>query len=145
MPTLADVTFRLIGDAVDPLVVTEALKLQPSRSARKGERRQGQQGRVYTSLTNYWHLDSRLGRENGLEEHIVSLLEILKPQAAALKKLVDRGYRAEFFSSFFVEQPEDRIHLGADTLAQAGELGIALIVDIYTASAAHQTELTDGE
>ena len=129
---------RVRGPALDPLVVTQALRIPPDRSHRRGEPRLSlskshrvlDRGNSYPS--GHWSFSSK-GRVSSKQvgTHVRWLLELLQPRAEAVRQLADT-YRVDIFC--FAMAPDPPAVAGGLRERAAG-LGLVIEVDYYETSA----------
>lgn len=123
-------SFRIVHPDLDPSHVTSLLAIHPSLSHKRGEVRAGLRA-PKPWRTGVWSLESSLGQDSRLSQHLISMLDILEPKAAAIKQLVSDGHRAEFFCGYFAAQESSGIDLEPEVLRRLGELGVGLTVCFY--------------
>lgn len=122
-------TMRIVGEAVDPDAITARLGLAPTRAHHKGEPISPRVRRPRPF--GVWLLDSPLGRDRPLEEHLDVLLGLLEPRAEALRSLAAEGCPADLFSGHFMQRYNTGIELSPGVLGRVAALGLALDIDIY--------------
>jgi hypothetical protein len=125
------VTFRFVGDNVDPQEITSLMRMQPSAAHAKGDRVAKHPDRVYP--TGFWGLESSIPPDRSLEEHLKRMLSVLEPQASAIRSLERSGLPARFFCGFFIAETDSGayIEIGPDTLEGIAELRSRLELHIY--------------
>jgi len=69
------VTFRFVGDNVNPDIITAKLGLQPSLAHAKGQVVEKHPEHIYPS--GFWELRSSISANRPLEEHLEKLLDRL--------------------------------------------------------------------
>ncbi len=126
-----EVTFRFVGDSVNPKVITSKIGIQPSKTRVKGDVVEKHPDRTHP--TGFWGLDSSISPNCPLEEHLRHLLDILDPQASAIKEFSKVGLCPSFFCGFFTAKAEfgTLVKLEADTLKRVADIGAALELHIY--------------
>jgi hypothetical protein len=118
--------FSFIGD-FEPADITTEVRLQPSRSWRKGEiNPQTQRERNHSR----WCVDSRLRETEPLEKHLADVLEQLRPRAeviAPLRSRLDGGL--QFVGCFYTDYPG----FGLDDVAvtELGKMKLGFDCDFY--------------
>jgi hypothetical protein len=129
-------TFRVIGDTLDPLLVTLALRMPPDDTHRSGEPRlkRTRKGLV-TEYAPYrfgmWLMSSEHWVNSPrLHVHLQWLLDQLEPHAEALVALRADGAKTDFFcySSGTVTEPPS---LPRTVRERAAVLGITIEIDHY--------------
>lgn len=91
-----NVTFRFVGDLVDPEMITARLEIVPTDAHHKGDIIEKHPERKYP--TGLWSLESQLGSDLPLDQHLRHLLSILEPKASTLAKLKAADFSPEFFA-----------------------------------------------
>jgi len=131
------VSFRIGGDMLDPIEITNILGIPADRSHRKGDANTSisKKGKIihYSSFgTGLWALETKEDETAVLECHIKSLLAILYPLKDKLKEINQKGYKMDIFCGVFTyDAPQPGFDLSSETLLQLGELNIALGMCIY--------------
>jgi hypothetical protein len=93
-------TLHVVGDQLDPRIVTELLGLEPTFSVRKGEAfRRGRSGREYTGRTGVWNLSTQQTVQSSrLQDHLYELASLLTKEPGRLDGLRNlvllNGHRA---------------------------------------------------
>lgn len=102
--TKAYASLRILGDALDPMVVTAALRLPPDIAHRKGEHRfhRTRGGKVVESGIPWWigHWSMSSEKYVGsprLEVHVAWILAEVEPKSAVLRDLLDQGFIVDIF------------------------------------------------
>lgn len=132
MPGFA-VSFRIIGAEVDPEEVSDLLGLQPSVSHRLGDPHYGKQGRRYADYNEgLWALNSPLGEDRPLGEHLQYLELKLKERELALREFRSKGYRLDCFIGIFEIGDGDEVFLSASELKVLVDLGLDVCFDLFT-------------
>jgi hypothetical protein len=130
-------SFRLIGERLDPEVVTQEIGLTPSRVHRKDEARPRRPGRPPLApwRGGIWILESTdadEADERSIEDHVTHLLDRLEPRAEAIRRLcAAQDLRADFYCGYFMHQSNSGFAFGAATLARIATLDATLGFDIY--------------
>jgi len=132
------VSFRIIGDELDPAEVTGLLHIIADTSHRKGDMNTSvtKNGKEIVSAPfdrGVWAICSKEDECATLNSHIDSLLTVLWPKKECLSKLYERGYTMDFFVGFFAHgchQPG--FELDAGTMRKTGELNIRFGMCFYT-------------
>lgn len=125
------VTFRFVGDHVDPQKITSSMQMQPSAAHAKGDRVAKHPDRVYP--TGFWGLESSLPLDRSLEEHLKHMLSVLEPRASTIRSLEKSGLSASLFCGFFTAKTDSGtvVELGPDTLGRIADLRSAVELHIY--------------
>ena len=92
-------TFRLVGERLEPEVITRATGLSPDRVVRKGDPVLSRGEVVSLRRVGVWWIDSARGLPrtgNHLEDHVRWLLDLLEPVGDVLRRLsVEHGLSAD--------------------------------------------------
>jgi hypothetical protein len=123
------VTFRFVGDHVDPKVITSTIELQPSLAHVKGEIPEKHPEHRYP--TGFWGIDSSIPSNHALEEHLEILLDILEPKALVIKELADAGLVPDFFCGCFTSRATTSFKINAETLRRIANIGASLEYHLY--------------
>jgi hypothetical protein len=124
------VTFRFVGDNVNPEVITSTIGLQPSDAHAKGEIVEKQPEQIYP--TGFWGLKSSIPPDRTLEEHLENLLDILEPKASLIKKLRDIGLVPNFYCGCFIAGAATSFSLKADIFQRIANIGASLEYHLYS-------------
>lgn len=126
------VTLRLMGADLEPQEVTLALGLEASSSHRRGDVRKNRAGREYSAYTEgLWELHSTLEATASLDQHLRSLLGLLRGRHEVIRKLRDEGLRADLLIGIFGSDSNVGFGVSPESLAEIAELGLALEFDVY--------------
>lgn len=90
-------TVRLQGDELDPAHVTDALLIEPSFAAAKGELRPPGRSSKAPSVrqpTGVWLFTTADLASTSLERHLLAALDRIEPRAVELKELIDANHLA---------------------------------------------------
>lgn len=118
------VSFRIFGKELDPIVVTDILKLTPQKIYSKGH---------YITNTNtiheesMWILSSSLENHAPFIEHIAHILYVLEPKQESILWLSKR-YTVDFYCTLFAQ---NGFHLSRNVIQRIVNLGADLQVTIY--------------
>lgn len=123
------VTFRFVGDSVNPEMITLKTGIQPSAAHVRGEVVQQHAERFYP--TGFWGLDSSISPACPLEEHLEQLLSVLEQRVSAIRELTDTGIVPTFYCGCFVAGTTASFNLKADILRRIAEIGASLEYHIY--------------
>jgi hypothetical protein len=123
---------RVMKSDLDPDEVSKYLDLSPDHAHQRGDPHLGREGRRYADFTEgLWELRSA-GGESSLLSEVRSLLDRLKGREAALRQLLELGYRLDIFVGIFgSEEAPLGFSIPADLSAALGDLGLDLELDIY--------------
>lgn len=129
MAEYVHVTFRVLGDDLDPTTVTEALGLLPNNQHIKGATLAGKAERK--ALTGFWGLDSLLADDVPLEAHLTALVDRLTPYRNVIRELAAHGFATELYCTYIADQSHATVDLSADLLAGIGYIGVRLLIAAY--------------
>jgi hypothetical protein len=132
-------SFRLLGDRLDPVFVTERLGLHPTRAMSKSEEiPAGKSGEAHRRRTGVWLLESEATvTSTSLERHVVWLLEQVEPSRDALATVrAALDLRADFFCYWVSKSGDGGPEISPTTLRRIAELDAPLGIDFYDDSAA---------
>jgi len=123
-------TFRVVGDSLDPEVITACMALKPTTAHVKGESVPKHPDRKYP--IGYWGLDSALESRRPLDDHLKHLLDIIESRQATLEEIKQRGWSVSFYCAYFAQTAFDNtVHLEPQTLGRVATLGVRLELHIY--------------
>lgn len=136
-PDRKHVSFRLMGDRLDPDAITRATGLTLYESHRKGEPRPST--RVGTQPppwpSGLWTLDSEshmARRGNHLEDHLSLVLDQLEPHTETILRLSEeQGLGSDFWCGYFMGRAKSGFDVSAKSIARIAALGADLSFDIY--------------
>ena len=118
--------FTLVGD-FDPANISARLGLEPTCAWKKGEINERTQRERNHSR---WCLDSRLEKTKALEDHVVDVLDQLRPIASAVEEIraeIDGGI--QLVAYFYTDYPG--FSLDDSVLLQLGKLKLGVDCDFY--------------
>ncbi len=124
-----DVTFRFVGDNVDPQHITDVIGLEPSSTTVKGATVEKHPERLYP--TNYWGIDSSAPPNEPLAAHFRQLLDLLQQHVDAVDDLKKDGYEPNFFCGLFHTGVSGYIMLDPEILQRVARLGASIDVHVY--------------
>lgn len=125
---------RISGESLDPLLVTQALRLPPDHTRRRGEprlrrRRDGSVRERAPYQRGMWSMSSAAwvtGVAGGqLDAHLRWLLDQLEPRGGELQRLQEAGARAELLC-YRESGPEEQA-LPAETLGRCATLALPVV------------------
>ena len=120
-------SLRIFGEALQPDEVGAALGIEASYVHLKGQRH-GRNGPAWRESA--WLLQSPLGKEHGLDEHIKWLLERIEDKVDVVRKLCGE-YRIDVFCGFSSGCGQGGFTLDSKTLERIAKLGVSLALDLY--------------
>ncbi len=123
-----EVTFRFVGDNVDPQHITDVIDLEPSSITVKGAAMERHPERRHP--TNYWGIDSNAPSNEPLSAHLRHILDLLESHVGAIRQLKSEGYEPNFFCGLFHTRESGYIVLDPETLQRVARLGAS--IDIHT-------------
>ena len=143
--TRAYASFRIYGEHLDPLEVTKALLLPYTRAHRNGEPHLGRlrhngEVQVFTPFNHgHWSMSSKKWvKSPKLETHLCWLLNQLEPRAREIQKLLDAGYKSDFFC-FSEGRSAAPPSISNHTKERSEALGINIEIDHYDSSEYEQS------
>jgi hypothetical protein len=127
----ARVSFRVLGDAVQPAQLTRRLGVPPTLTATKGQPDPRRPERL--ARRTAWVLDSPLPPDRPLADHIEALAGALEPRRAVLRRLA-RNWSAyvSFLCSLSSDATNYNLSLPADLLRRIDDLGAGLDLSFWT-------------
>lgn len=131
------VSFRVMGDLLDPADVTRLLGIDPSREHKKGDEnlvvtKKGKTMRFASYKSGLWALESSQDKYSDLEDHLQGFLQLLEPKVIELLKLKYLGFELDFYVSYvFANADQPGICINSDVMKRIGDLGINLGIDLY--------------
>ena len=137
MYTEAHAAVRFMGDSLDPLDVTRALRMPSDHEHRNGEprvvrRRSDGTIREYAPYRQgMWSLSSETWvSSQDLNIHIKWLLEQLEPRMSEVQRLMETGIEADIYcySAGRTDQPPD---IPPDTASRCAALSISIDIAHY--------------
>ena len=131
------VSFRIIGDTLEPSKLTKLLGLYPQIAHKKGEPNTGKSksGKIVNYApfnTGLWCIDSKLDECSTLQEHLINLIECIEPKKDILAELKNEGFKMDFYCGYFFSAPSQAgISLTNCVLKRITELGIDFGIALY--------------
>jgi Domain of unknown function (DUF4279) len=111
------VTFRFVGDAIEPSDVSAKLGLPPTFAHAKGDREPKRVDEVFP--TGVWGLRSPLDETADLEAHLSWLLDALDAKRDVLGNIkAATGCRLDFYCSYFCADASCGFDLSPHTLSR---------------------------
>ena len=124
------VTFRFLGEALNPEAITARMTLSPTAAHARGESVPKHPERKYA--TGYWGLDSTLAPSCLLDEHLQHLLARLASRREAIEEIEHSGCSMSFYCAYFMQTlTNNAIQLDPQTLGGIAALGARLELHIY--------------
>lgn len=124
------VSVRVMGDMLDPIEVSRALGVEPSFTARKGDRRKVGDREVL-QCTGVWYIQF-MGNpaEWTLDEAIGALLDRL-PQALSVWDQLALRYRLDLFCGLQMATWNRGVSLRPSVLRRVSDRHLELVLDLY--------------
>ena len=121
--------FMVVDLDCDPDLITKKLKIAPTETWKVGDIRA--KGTILRFNNNGWLIESMLGKQHSINEHVGELFRMLKPGWKALKKISSK-YHLELaltVTSYDATGPE----LGFDSgvIKKLAEINSRVDVDLY--------------
>ncbi|MBD9393127.1 DUF4279 domain-containing protein [Acidovorax sp. ACV01] len=113
-----DASLRIVGVGAHHDAISLRTGLLPARSIRKGERRVGQ--RLWTQ--DVWLLDSPLGGDASLDEHLEWLWNAIAPHRDYFREIISQSPSADIVLGCFSESPYPYLTVKNDPLHLLMEL-----------------------
>lgn len=88
-------------------------------------------------------LESTLPETSSLEEQIASVTKFLEQSRDGLSSIQDRVLGVDMFCLFSTNDGQGSIELSASLLRRLGNLGVDLVIDVYSDSS--ENEATSGD
>ena len=138
--TRAYATVRFMGQSLDPLSVTMALRLPPDHMHRNGEPRlvRTKRGKVEERSPyrgGQWSMSSESWVQSPrLEVHLEWLLKQLEPKAEAVAQLISQGVEVDFFCYSLGTTPS-LPSVPRSIRSRIERLGVKLDIDHYCVTA----------
>ncbi len=111
----------------DPASISGQIGLNPTSSWKKGDR--NEKTHLERKFSR-WSLDSRLDKLASLEEHIVDVLEQLKPKADQVRQVLkDNEGGMQLVGWFYKDYPG--MHFEKELVASLAELELSVDFDFY--------------
>jgi hypothetical protein len=126
-PTISEsrVAFRVVGDFLDPDIVTASLGVTPTHAHRKGQLMSHHSERCYH--TGVWLLESTLLETEPVDEQLHQIMGMLSSRANSIQQLIAEGLKAEFYCSYFFNREQGGVlELSPETLAELASMRIPL-------------------
>ncbi|HZM85003.1 MAG TPA: DUF4279 domain-containing protein [Blastocatellia bacterium] len=118
--------FAVVGSGMYA-IVSERLGLGPSRAWNEGDPKPS--GGTYSFMR--WCLETDIGHNRPVQEHLEVLLPILEDHAEAIRSLAPQ-YEAVIQCVGYFGEPSPGFHLDAPTIARIAALGLAVDFDLYS-------------
>jgi hypothetical protein len=132
-------SLRIFGETLQPHEIAEELGLEATHSHLKGERHS--RGRAVWR-ESAWLLQSPLGKESDLAEHLRWLVDCLEPKLDVIKKLSGE-YRVDLFCGFSSGCGQGGFTLDGSMLERIAGLGVPLALDLYPPIRSEDSEVVD--
>lgn len=139
-------SFRVMGHELDPEGVSNALRLQPTVSHRRGDPHVGKSGRRYgTFREGLWMLTSKANPEADLQTHLADLFQQLSGRESVLRQFRDNSLRTDLFVGVFGITDSCGFSLSPEQARAIAEFGLTIGFDLYPASEEATTSTTNVE
>lgn len=122
------VFFGVFGFGQDPQIVTDVLRIEPSKAWTKGEPMPG--GTRGARTHSRWVLESPLERSATVEEQLSALLPLLEARADEVAE-VRRRFEAGLMCACYFYETNPGYHLDTALLQRIAGLGLDLDFDLY--------------
>lgn len=131
------VSFRIMGNNLEPSKITLLLGIEPDIAHKKGESRTGESksGKIINYApfnSGLWSIKSKLDKNNRIQNHIVSILERIEPKKEVLLKLTNEGFKMDLYCGYFFSTKDQAgVSLNNEILKRIAELGIDFGISLY--------------
>ncbi|MBA3711795.1 MAG: DUF4279 domain-containing protein [Pyrinomonadaceae bacterium] len=123
-------TLRIHSQKIGIDEITDALKLQPSKTLMMGSKVDPNHPKSYVRPSNLWSLDSGLRPSRPLEEHIAKLVEVIEEKITVLMSM-RKSCDMDIFCGFSSMHGQGSFALSHELLKRLTVLPIKIIVDLY--------------
>ncbi|WP_395683495.1 DUF4279 domain-containing protein [Dokdonella sp.] len=125
-------TLRIAGDELRPDLITEALGHEPTLAQTKGETLVGKKtGILRIAKFGMWRLAASEREPADLDSQVAEILSKLTSDLAVWRS-ISSAYSIDLFCGLFMDQSNEGLGLSPSTLADLGNRGIELGLDIYS-------------
>jgi len=132
------VSLRICDNDLDPLEITEMLRVEPDAFHKKGDpnmqiSKKGKQMEFSPYNSGLWSINSKEMDSATIGVHIKALLLILEPLKNELSILHNRGYKMDLFCGLFAQGcSQPGLELDASLLRRVGELNLRVGMCFYS-------------
>lgn len=122
--------FSIYPDDTNPEILTELIGLKPSSTHVKGDPLVKDNPKSYKHKENLWEIKSYLDSSSNLEDHVINVLEQLRP----FKKIIieaTKGMYKELAVTIFFSGKRPPLHLGKHILKELAEYEAEVDLDVY--------------
>ena len=136
-------SFSIFSGTLTHEEISAAIQVKPTRTHSKGQPRgfRNKDGSISQSIVwtdSAWHLESPLGDDRNLAEHIKWLLDAIEPKLDIVRTLSAEGNRVRLFCGVASASGQGGFTLDSDTLLRISRLGISLSLDLYPPGASEE-------
>lgn len=128
-----EVTFRFVGDNIEPEMITSKLGIPPSKAHIKNDIVKKHPERTYP--TGYWGINSSKPTSSHLGEQLTELLDILESHSKEIKDLIITGLSASFYCGIFISEGDNLndtlIEFDTRMLQRIANMSVPLEIHIY--------------
>jgi hypothetical protein len=125
------VSFRLLGDDLDPEAVTASLGIVPTSSHAKDSPNPSRNSPNLRHRTGVWLLESALPRTVTIGQHLEFLVDQLERKADSISALGEQGYRVEFVCALFIGAGQEGTIINARLVEAIASFGASLSLSVY--------------
>ena len=123
------VDFRVVGEDLDPEVISRKLNIAPDSLGRKGEF--VGRNKSVPARSGFWIISSKRDVESDvLEEHFWFLLKRLERSSDFFRSLSE-NYMVDFFTFLYIDESNPDISLSREAISAVAKLGASIDFDIY--------------
>ena len=122
--------FSIYPDETDPEKLTELIGIKPSSTHLKGNPLVKDNPKSYRHKENLWEIKSQLDPSSHLKDHVINVLEQLRP----FKKIiieVTKGMYKELAVTIFFSGQRPPLHLNKHILNELAEYEAEIDIDAY--------------
>ena len=126
------VSFRIMGQDLDPAEITKLLHMPPDQAHRCGDPHISEAGRRYADYTEgLWALDSLVDETHAIDAHLEALVAKLWQHRDLLQEFRKRGYKMDILVGIFGIDDNLGCVLKYALLRRVMRLGVDLDLDLY--------------
>lgn len=124
----AAATLRIFSETLEVEQITALVGLKPTRFYLKGDPLSARSSQL--RRTNAWLLMSGVAEDQGVDVHLVCLLDLIEPKADMLRSLCPMC-KVDLFCGFSSTHGQGGTVLDKDLLGRLSALGLDLKIDLY--------------
>jgi hypothetical protein len=124
-------TLRVMGDSLQPELITQVLGCEPTSAQRKGDDLTGKSGASRVARFGMWRLEAAAREPADLNEQVSEILAKLT-QDLEVWRSVTAAHTTDLFCGLFMDRRNEGLELSSTSMAALGSRGILLGLDIYS-------------